>query len=70
MIIPMVYIFRSGITEIHTFSFRSWGILGTIGWGYLVAALVYMGVRDNLVKNCRSPSVLPDDEYIIKTSSA
>jgi heparan-alpha-glucosaminide N-acetyltransferase len=50
MIIPMVYIFRSGETEIHTFSFRSWGILGTIGWGYLVASLVYMGARDNLLK--------------------
>ena len=50
MIIPMVYIFRSGETEIHTFSFRSWGILGTIGWGYLVASLVYLGARNNLMK--------------------
>ena len=39
MIIPMVYIFRSGDLEIHTFSFRSWGILGTIGWGYLIACI-------------------------------
>jgi heparan-alpha-glucosaminide N-acetyltransferase len=50
IIIPMVYIFRSGDSEVHTFSFRSWGILGTIGWGYLVASLVYMGARDNLLK--------------------
>jgi heparan-alpha-glucosaminide N-acetyltransferase len=50
MIIPMVYIFRSGHNEIHGFSFRSWGILGTIGWGYLVAAFVYLGVRDNIMK--------------------
>lgn len=48
MIIPMVYIFRSG--ETAGFRFNSWGILGTIGWGYLVATLVHMGARDNLVK--------------------
>ena len=51
MIIPMVYIFRSGESEIHSFSFRSWGILGTIGWSYLVAAFVYLGFRDNILKN-------------------
>ena len=50
MIIPMVYIFRSGDMEIHTFSFRSWGILGTIGWGYLIAAFVFLGVRNSILK--------------------
>jgi heparan-alpha-glucosaminide N-acetyltransferase len=50
MIIPMVYIFRSGDLEIHSFSFRSWGILGTIGWGYLIAAFVYLCVRNNIMK--------------------
>ncbi len=54
MIVPMVYIFRSGETE--GFSFNSWGILGTIGWGYLVASLVYMGARDNLMKT--APALL------------
>jgi hypothetical protein len=48
MIVPMVYIFRSGETD--GFSFHSWGILGTIGWGYLVASLVYMGAHNNLMK--------------------
>jgi len=48
MIVPMVIIFRSG--ETTGFSFNSWGILGTIGWGYLVAALVFMGVRNNILK--------------------
>lgn len=48
MILPMVYIFKSG--ESTGFSFHSWGILGTIGWGYLVASLVYLGARDNLMK--------------------
>lgn len=48
MIIPMVYIFRSA--EDNVLRFNSWGILGTIGWGFLVAALVYMWFRDNISK--------------------
>ena len=48
MIVPMVYIFRAG--EMRGFRFNSWGILGTIGWGYMVAALVYMWLRDNISK--------------------
>lgn len=48
MIIPMVIIFRAA--EDRGFRFNSWGILGTIGWGYLVAALVYMWCRDNISK--------------------
>lgn len=48
MIILMVFIFRSG--ETSEFRFNSWGILGTIGWGYLMAALVYMVFRENLLK--------------------
>ncbi len=46
MILPMVYIFRSA--EDHLLRFNSWGILGTIGWGFLIAALVYMRFRDNI----------------------
>jgi heparan-alpha-glucosaminide N-acetyltransferase len=46
MIVPMVYIFRGGETQ--GFRFNSWGILGTIGWGYFVAAIVYMWFRDNI----------------------
>ena len=26
-----------------------WGILGLIGWGYLVSALVYLAIRDNIL---------------------
>lgn len=48
MILPMVYIFRSA--EDHIFRFNSWGILGTIGWGFLVAALVYLWFRDSISK--------------------
>lgn len=50
MIGYLVYIFRSGGQVNNGFSFRSWGILGTIGWGYLVAAFIYLGVRDNIIK--------------------
>lgn len=50
MIVTMVYIFRSGGVENNSFSFRSWGILGTIGWGYLVAAFLYLFVRGNVMK--------------------
>jgi predicted acyltransferase len=46
MIIPMVIIFRAG--EERGFQFTSWGILGTIGWGYMVAAFVYMWFRDKI----------------------
>lgn len=48
MIVPMIYIFRSG--ETTGFSYNSWGILGTIGWGYLLAALAHMAARENLLK--------------------
>lgn len=48
LIIPMVIIFRAG--ENSGFSFNSWGILGTIGWGYLAAALVYLWAENNLKK--------------------
>jgi heparan-alpha-glucosaminide N-acetyltransferase len=50
MIIPMVYIFRSGSLPENGFSFRSWGILGTIGWGYLAASFIYLFFRDNIMK--------------------
>lgn len=50
MIVVMVYIFRSGNPSHDTFSFRSWGILGTIGWGYLVASFTYLLFRDNIAK--------------------
>jgi len=54
MIIPMVIIFRGG--ENSGFSYTSWGILGTIGWGYLVAALVYLWAGNNLWKTV--PAIL------------
>ena len=69
MIIPMVYIFRSGETEIHGFSFGSWGILGTIGWGYLVAAFVFLGFRNNIMKTAVALLFFLALEYSLKTAS-
>jgi heparan-alpha-glucosaminide N-acetyltransferase len=51
MIVSMVYIFRSGDQGTNHLSFTSWGILGTIGWGYLAASFVYLAVRDNILKS-------------------
>ena len=48
MILPMVYIYRS--PDDDAFRFNSWGILGTIGWGSLIAGLVYVWFRDNITK--------------------
>jgi hypothetical protein len=50
MILPMIYIFRSGGSPENGFSFRSWGILGTIGWGYLAASFIYLAARNNILK--------------------
>ena len=50
MILAMVYIFRSGDMGNNSFSLKGWGILGTIGWGYFVAAFIYLGVRNNISK--------------------
>jgi heparan-alpha-glucosaminide N-acetyltransferase len=50
-LIILAAVFRSGTPEnvewLHT---SWWGILGLIGWGYLVAALVYLLCTDSLLK--------------------
>ena len=50
-LIALVAVFRSGTPEnIGWITTGWWGILGLIGWGYLVAALVYLVSRDSLLK--------------------
>lgn len=45
----LVVIFRSGEPDNHGWLVTEWwGILGLIGWGYLVAAFTYLAVRDSL----------------------
>lgn len=47
----LVFKFRSGEIENEGSLITSWwGILGLIGWGYMVAALIYLGIKDNILK--------------------
>lgn len=47
----LLLLFRSGTAEEPGWLITGWwGILGLIGWGYLPAALVYLIVKDNMLK--------------------
>lgn len=47
----LVLIFKSGNAENITWIQKGWwGILGLIGWGYFVSALVYLAAKENLLK--------------------
>lgn len=51
MLAYLLFAFRSGGSEDLTWMVRGWwGILGLIGWGYLVAALGSLWFRDNVLK--------------------
>jgi len=46
----LVFIFKSGEFANNGSLITSWwGILGLIGWGYLIAAFVYLAVRNNIL---------------------
>ncbi len=48
-LIILAYLFRSGTAEsVGWFEKSWWGILGQIGWGYLVAGSVYLLLKDKL----------------------
>ncbi len=48
-LLGLAYIFRAGTPESPTWFEKSWwGILGQIGWGYLVAGSVYLLLQDKL----------------------
>lgn len=50
-LIVLVILFRSGTPENPGWLTTGWwGILGLIGWGYLVTALVYLVSKENLLK--------------------
>ena len=50
LLVFLVFKFRSGEVENDGSLITSWwGILGLIGWGYLVAAFVYLVSRDNIL---------------------
>ncbi len=50
ILVFLIYKFRSGEIENNGSLITSWwGILGLIGWGYLVSAFVYLFIRDNIL---------------------
>jgi heparan-alpha-glucosaminide N-acetyltransferase len=50
-LVVLVFIFRSGTAEDPGWLTTGWwGILGLIGWGYFVTALVYLVAKENLLK--------------------
>ncbi|MBE3086122.1 MAG: DUF5009 domain-containing protein, partial [Bacteroidetes bacterium] len=50
ILVVLVYKFRSGEVENNGSLITSWwGILGLIGWGYLVSAFIYLAVRDSIL---------------------
>ena len=50
LLVFLVFRFRSGqMVNNGSLITGWWGILGLIGWGYLVSALVYLAIRDNIL---------------------
>ena len=50
ILVALIYKFRSGEVENNGSLITSWwGILGLIGWGYLVSAFIYMAVRNSIL---------------------
>ena len=50
ILVVLVFKFRSGEVENNGSLITSWwGILGLIGWGYLVSAFIYLAVRDSIL---------------------
>jgi predicted acyltransferase len=46
----LVFKFQSGQPENSgSLITGSWGIIGIIGWGYMVAAFIYLAVKDNII---------------------
>jgi heparan-alpha-glucosaminide N-acetyltransferase len=50
LLVVLIYKFRSGEFENNGSLITGWwGILGLIGWGYLVSAFVYLAVRESIL---------------------
>jgi heparan-alpha-glucosaminide N-acetyltransferase len=50
ILVALIYKFRSGEVENNGSLITGWwGILGLIGWGYLVTAFIYMAVRNSIL---------------------
>jgi len=50
ILVVLIYKFRSGEVENNGSLITSWwGILGLIGWGYLIAAFIYLAVHNSIL---------------------
>ena len=50
LLVFLVFRFRSGqMVNNGSLITGWWGILGLIGWGYLVSAFIYLAIRDNIL---------------------
>jgi predicted acyltransferase len=50
LLVFLIFKFRSGqVVNNGSLITGWWGILGLIGWGYLVSALIYLVLRDNIL---------------------
>jgi heparan-alpha-glucosaminide N-acetyltransferase len=50
ILVGLIFKFRSGEMANNGSLITSWwGILGLIGWGYLVSAFIYLAIRDNIL---------------------
>jgi heparan-alpha-glucosaminide N-acetyltransferase len=48
-LVILIYIFKAGTPDDPSWFIQSWwGILGLIGWSYLVASFVYFWIKDNI----------------------
>jgi predicted acyltransferase len=46
----LLWIFKAGTPEnVEWINTSSWGILGLIGWGYLITSLVYLALKERIV---------------------
>jgi heparan-alpha-glucosaminide N-acetyltransferase len=45
----LAWIYRGGEEEVHRFTTSWWGILGLIGWAYLLCAVVFVACRGRLM---------------------
>ena len=71
MLVFLVFKFKSGEIENNGSLITGWwGILGLIGWGYLVSAFVYLASPRQYSEYGCSISVFPCNEYSGKARSA
>lgn len=50
ILVALIFKFKSGeITNNGSLTISWWGIVGIIGWGYLISALIYLAIRNSIL---------------------